>query len=354
MRQQYGRRRTKMSKTYRPRVLRVLLAGVVLALVSLMFFVPAARATHIDELVDHTVSARNASQIHMSTGGPDPASPYPSKIKISGMDPTATIQDLNVKLWGFSHIYQDDVDVLLAGPAGQKVILMSDVGGGYDTDYFEVKEDLVLDDEAAGYLPDGTWITAGTYRPTDGTSVEGAACQRPANFPSPAPASPYARTLSSFDDTNPNGVWKLFVLDDCGPQSRYDLGEFAGGWSLVMTYSDTEEPSVTSTAPGAGATGVDPAAKVTATFSERMKTSTMNGTTFKLFGEGSAAQVGASVSYRATADKAILKPTNPLRRGVTYKAVVTTSAKDLAGNSLDQDGSLSGLQPKVWYFKVRN
>lgn len=32
------------------------------------------------------------------------------------------------------------------------------------------------------------------------------------------------------------------------------------------------------------------------------------------------------------------------RRGVTYKAVVTTVAKDVAGNQLDQNPTLSGLQ----------
>ena len=33
-----------------------------------------------------------------------------------------------------------------------------------------------------------------------------------------------------------------------------------------------------------------------------------------------------------------------------YKAVVTTGAKDVVGNALDQDPSASGNQPKEWYF----
>jgi hypothetical protein len=41
-----------------------------------------------------------------------------------------------------------------------------------------------------------------------------------------------------------------------------------------------------------------------------------------------------------------------LSSGVTYKAVVSTGAKDLAGNSLDQNESLSGSQQMVWFFKV--
>jgi hypothetical protein len=32
--------------------------------------------------------------------------------------------------------------------------------------------------------------------------------------------------------------------------------------------------------------------------------------------------------------------------------VVTTVAKDEAGNRLDQDSSKSGLQQKVWFFEI--
>jgi hypothetical protein len=41
-----------------------------------------------------------------------------------------------------------------------------------------------------------------------------------------------------------------------------------------------------------------------------------------------------------------------IRRGATYKAVVSTVAKDVAGNRLDQDGSTAGLQQKVWFFEI--
>jgi len=142
-------------------------------------------------------------------------------------------------------------------------------------------------------------------------------------------------------------------LDD----SAADVGQFAGGWDLFITTDappDTTAPRVKSTDPQSGATGVSPTANLTATFSEEMNASTINATTFKLFKKGSTTKVGASVSYDATADKATLDPTNSLKRGTTYKAVVTTDAKDLAGNSLDQNSSLSGPQQRVWSFKVKN
>jgi hypothetical protein len=119
--------------------------------------------------------------------------------------------------------------------------------------------------------------------------------------------------------------------------------------------TDTTRPRVTSTSPAANATGVAPSANVTATFSEAMMSSSINGTTFKLFKKGSTTKLSASVSYDGATKKATLDPTNNLRLGTTYKAVVSTGAKDMAGNQLDQDQTPSnGLQQKAWTFTVRN
>jgi N-acetylglucosamine-6-sulfatase len=104
-------------------------------------------------------------------------------------------------------------------------------------------------------------------------------------------------------------------------------------------------PSVTSTVPSAEARGVDPALPyVTATFSENMLVSSINGTTFKLTKKGSSTNIAATVSYDASTDTATLDPNKPLQSGVTYKAVVTTGAKDLAGNPL--------AQQYRWFFTV--
>lgn len=84
-----------------------------------------------------------------------------------------------------------------------------------------------------------------------------------------------------------------------------------------------------------------------------MQASTVNATSFGLFRKGSNAKVAASVSYAATNHKATLDPTHTLKRG-TYRAVVTTDAKELAGNRLDQDPTLAGLQQEVWTFRVQN
>jgi anti-sigma factor RsiW len=77
----------------------------------------------------------------------------------------------------------------------------------------------------------------------------------------------------------------------------------------ALAAADTTAPSVTSTSPQPGAFIVDTSANVKATFSEGMKASTVNGTTFKLFKKGSTTRLGASVSYDATAHTAMLDPT---------------------------------------------
>ena len=120
------------------------------------------------------------------------------------------------------------------------------------------------------------------------------------------------------------------------------------------TPPDTTPPRVQSTVPTANATGVAPGANITATFSEAMRTNSINGTTVQLFRAGTTTAIGAVVSYDATAKKAILNPNSNLRLGTKYKAVVTTGAQDLAGNRLDQNSSLNGLQQKAWTFTIRN
>ena len=58
------------------------------------------------------------------------------------------------------------------------------------------------------------------------------------------------------------------------------------------------------------------------------------------------------VSYDAATEKATLDPIEPLVQGKRYKAVVTTKTRDSAGNRLDQNPRLRGLQPMRWFFTV--
>jgi subtilisin-like proprotein convertase family protein len=166
------------------------------------------------------------------------ASPYPSAISVSGL--SGTILDVNATLTGIGHTFPDDIDVLLVGPLGQKVTLMTDVGGGSDVSGVT----LTLDDAAAGSLPDDSQIASGTFKPTVG--VVCGTCGF--NGTPPAPAGPYGTTLSVFNGTNPNGTWNLYVYDDAGG----DTGSISGGWSLDIT---TNAPTITSFTPTTGKVG---------------------------------------------------------------------------------------------------
>jgi hypothetical protein len=85
---------------------------------------------------------------------------------------------------------------------------------------------------------------------------------------------------------------------------------------------------------------------VVATFSEAMDEATVTGTTVKLVRGGTTRAVAATVSYDAETNEATLDPSAKLASGTKYTATVTSGAKDLAGNALDQTPSVAGEQPK--------
>ncbi|MBK8022711.1 MAG: matrixin family metalloprotease [Chloroflexi bacterium] len=155
--------------------------------------------------------------------------PYPSTRVISGLG--TSITDVNVTLSGMYHTWPNDMDILLVSPTGQKVMLMSDACSSVDL----VNASLTFDDAAAAAIGTGTCVS-GTYRPADYEAGE--------TFPSPAPAGPYATTLTSFNGANPNGTWSLYVYDD-------EAGDGGGllNWSLSITASSaaTNTPTPTNT-----------------------------------------------------------------------------------------------------------
>jgi hypothetical protein len=93
---------------------------------------------------------------------------------------------------------------------------------------------------------------------------------------------------------------------------------------------DTLAPTVSSTNPLNGATGV---AAITASFSEGMAASSISSTTFAVTGPGGAVVNGA-VTYDAAARRARFTPTGALAAATTYTATITTGATDVSGNAL--------------------
>jgi subtilisin-like proprotein convertase family protein len=162
--------------------------------------------------------AESTNAIAITINDNAPASPYPSTISAGGIP--RTITDLNVTLNDISHPYPDALDILLVGPDGQKVMLMSDAGGAFSLDHLP---NLTFDDSSAPPSDSGA-ISCCRVSPVNYES--------PDNMPAPAPGEPYGTSLSVFDGTDPNGTWSLFVQDDDG---FGDTGQIAGGWSLDIT-----------------------------------------------------------------------------------------------------------------------
>lgn len=180
----------------------------------------------VSQIVDLTVNEA-ANPLFENTSGiaindasgttPGSASPYPSIIHVSGL--VGQVAEVQVTLLGIIHPQPDDLDVLLVGPNGQSVMLMSDVGGGSDKPLNSVT--LVFKQSASGSLPDEDQIISGSYKPTDigGGDV----------FPT-LTVTPGTDLDAAFDNSNPNGDWKLYVVDDVeGPR-----GGVINSWELSI------------------------------------------------------------------------------------------------------------------------
>ena len=178
--------------------------------------------------VQATTFANMNSILIPGSGTEGIASPYPSVINVSGL--AGAIADVNVTISGLSHTFPDDIDILLVGPTGQTVILISDAGGPHDVTNLA----MTFDDEALSFPSNGNSLVSGVFKPINST-VNGGPNDV---FPAPAPAGPYGGLLSVFDGTLPNGNWRLFVFDDEGQ----DVGRIANGWSLEVATA-VPEPS---------------------------------------------------------------------------------------------------------------
>jgi subtilisin-like proprotein convertase family protein len=144
------------------------------------------------------------------SGTAGPSDPYPLTHTVTGNEGITT--DVNVDATGISHSHPDDLDVLVVGPNGAKVMLMSDSCGSFDVTNYHWR----WDDEAPAAMED-----------TGSTNVCNAINHKPTNhdtpdaLPAPAPAEPYGTSLTAFDSIEPNGEWKLYVVDDAGGDSGF-------------------------------------------------------------------------------------------------------------------------------------
>lgn len=112
-------------------------------------------------------------------------------------------------------------------------------------------------------------------------------------------------------------------------------------WSFTTAAGgDAVAPTIATTSPLPGATGVCTSKIVSATFSEPMDVSTINTATFRVTDNG--VPVAGTVSYNTTNEVATFVPASPSGFAINKSFVVTiasgnTGVKDLAGNNLASD-----------------
>lgn len=154
------------------------------------------------------------------------ANPIPSTIEASGLG--TAITGLTVSM-NIDHTCVKDLDILLVGPDGTRTVLMSDVGHpAISLSCDDLKKTVVVSDAGA---PFGTSIPGGnpiTVRPSDNDATG----HQGDSWPGISGDS-QANNLATFNGKNPNGDWKLYVVDDAGS----DSGSIKG-WSLTITTSN--------------------------------------------------------------------------------------------------------------------
>lgn len=190
------------------------------------FLVALTQASPCDASTD--VVNSNTTSIVMAIDT-DAATPYPSVINVSGIGSNVTTR-VQVTLNNFGHAWPDDVDILLEAPDGTRSIVMSDSGGSNPIS----GKNLTFSSNATLPVPAESPISdAVPLRPTNGVSPDQGSSLND-GFPAPGPGTVVSAVadFDAFNGINPNGAWKLYVVDDYAPT---DGGSIVGGWTLTLT-----------------------------------------------------------------------------------------------------------------------
>ncbi len=180
---------------------------------------------YLNDFTVDTTSLANFGEITVPDEGA--ATPFPSAIQVSGLD--TKISDVNVTLHGLNHGSADDLEIVVVGPTEAAVYLLSDAGGSTGVSW----TDPTFDDQAAAQLLDESGgIPTGSHRPTNQTG--GQELRRGADLnpgPDPGLADPQQDNClaETFNGTDPNGQWTLYVYDDTANGKRQHCQRLVAG-----------------------------------------------------------------------------------------------------------------------------
>lgn len=195
---------------------------------------PLGNSTTVSSTV-YVVPAGEGLRAGVSTGAItireyEAADPYPSVIPISA--PGRVVTDVNVDL-RLEHSFVSDVDILLQGPDGRAVMILSDVGCEADGVW-----DLVIDQQAAVSMPDSAPMSSGTFRPTNhNPSLD---CANASDYFSGGAPITWSNSLDAFNDTFAHGEWRLWVYDD----NTLDWGAIPH-WAINISTIPATAPGLT-------------------------------------------------------------------------------------------------------------
>jgi hypothetical protein len=165
-------------------------------------------------VVTEMCSFTNATAVLIpAVGTKGNAGVFPVSMPVSGVE--GEVEEVTVGLHGLSHGFLDDLDILLVGPGGQTVLLLSDASGGAVASNLEI----VFKDGGTAF-PTGGWVGSGEYQPVN-VGLTGD------TFPV---SGPYGMAMSVFQGVDPNGTWSLYMVDD----ATGDAGQLLGGWTLSI------------------------------------------------------------------------------------------------------------------------
>ncbi len=169
------------------------------------------------------LSFTNPAPITISNGFSD-SSPFPSSIQVPALP--GTLQNVTVTLFGLSDVQSYSIEILLTGPTGQGVDLMSEAGDGLVTNATVTIADAGLP-FPAGEIP------SGAFQPSGASYASGTA------FPyfSPFYAEDTTNQMAGFVGTMLGGAWNLYeYYGDYQPNvDALTNGWISGGWSLNFT-----------------------------------------------------------------------------------------------------------------------
>jgi hypothetical protein len=156
-----------------------------------------------------------------------PANQYPSSIVVSGL--SGTVTKATVTLIGYRSSSPDDTDMVITGPNGQQVMLMSDTCGINPSTL--QNDNWTFDDSAPTFLsnngPCPNYQEA-SFKPSN---YLGETPEPDDLTPGGGPAPPYVNALSFLAGASPNGAWNLFVADD---NATGYVGFDIGAWALTL------------------------------------------------------------------------------------------------------------------------